>query len=280
MKHEPRIPDELANYDRDNPVRDLPVLLLGIAGAAAAVIVIGALAIDLLVPHVPASWEINVFNRLPIDGFATEAGTKRQLNTAALLMQRVGAHWPDNPYPVALRIIDDEAPNAIALPGGMVLLTTGLLEQVESENELAFVLGHELGHFRNRDHLRGLGRGVVTMLVVGALTDGLLADVGGVLGDVALRSYSREQEHAADAFGLELMYAEYGHVSGADAFFARQHEKSIKDRANDAAYFSTHPLENDRITALSQLAERNHWPQKGRLVVPDWKAELARDDES
>ena len=50
------------------------------------------------------------------------------------------------------------------------MVSTGLLEQTASENELAFVVGHEIGHFRNRDHLRGLGRGVAFGLVLAALS--------------------------------------------------------------------------------------------------------------
>ena len=68
--------------------------------------------------------------------------------------------WPENPYTLRVRVIEGE-PNAFALPGGEIWVTTGLLEQTESENEIAFVLGHEIGHFRSRDHLRSLGRGLL-----------------------------------------------------------------------------------------------------------------------
>ena len=45
--------------------------------------------------------------------------------------------------------------NAVALPGGNIVVFAGLLKEIKSENELAMILGHELGHFAHRDHLRG-----------------------------------------------------------------------------------------------------------------------------
>lgn len=267
MKHEPRLPDEQVNYDRENPVRDVPLLLGGIAAVAAALIFTGAFLVDILVPRIPTHWEVSLFAHLPIPTLGTEAGSKQQLDTAAVLLQRLAAHRPDDPYPHRLGIIEDDAPNALALPGGTILVTTGLLKQAESENELAFVLGHELGHFRSRDHLRGLGRGVLTMMVVGTLSEGLLADAGAFLGEVAMRSYGRDQERAADAFGLGLVFAEYGHVAGADDFFTRRLDQ---DAAIPAPYFSTHPLEAERIATLARLADEREWPQTGRLTTLDW----------
>ncbi len=55
-------------------------------------------------------------------------------------------------------LLKEKRPNAFAMPGGTTGLITGLLETLDNEIELAFVIAHELGHFHNRDHLSGLGR--------------------------------------------------------------------------------------------------------------------------
>jgi hypothetical protein len=69
------------------------------------------------------------------------------------------------------------------------------MKQVESENELAFVLGHELGHFRNRDHLKSLGRDLALALLIATLSQGSsVGDLAALSGDLAGRSFSREQE--------------------------------------------------------------------------------------
>ena len=63
------------------------------------------------------------------------------------LTDRIASHWPDRPYPLRVGVIDEQEPNAFALPGGTILLTRGLLNVTETENELAFVLGHETAIF-------------------------------------------------------------------------------------------------------------------------------------
>ena len=114
----------------------------------------------------------------------------------------------------------------MALPGGLIVVTQGLLDQVESENELAFVLGHELGHFRNRDHLRALGRGVVISLFFAVVTGNDVAGLGIKATDLTLRGFSREQETRADEFGLAIVHAEYGHVNQASRLFERWDEEN------------------------------------------------------
>jgi len=152
-------------------------------------------------------------------------------------------------------------------------VTSGLLAQVASENELALVLGHELGHYRARDHLRGLGRGLATSLVLGALGSSgeLVAGLGAFAGGVAQRGFDRRQESAADAFGLALVQAEYGHVAGAGDFFARlSRDQEPRGAPNAgrrlAGYFDTHPMHENRAAALAAEAAAHGWPTEGRLT--------------
>ena len=108
--------------------------------------------------------------------------------------------------------MDGEGPNALAFPGGLIVLTTGLLDGLGSENELALVLGHELGHYAGRDHLEGLGRGLAlafTLGIFGAGESGSAAGLAALAAQLAARGHDREQETLADAFGLALEQAEY-----------------------------------------------------------------------
>src|SRR5690606_35172182 len=66
---------------------------------------------------------------------------------------------PAEPRPVLGVMASDEL-NALALPGGAIVVTRGLLDQVD-DAELAFVLAHELAHLEHRDNLRAIGRGLV-----------------------------------------------------------------------------------------------------------------------
>ena len=131
------------------------------------------------------------------------------------------------------------------------------------------MLGHELGHFNNRDHLRALGRGVVLSMFFAVTTGGDVAGIGINAADIALRGFSRRQESQADAFGLSVVHAEYGHVNESWRLFERW---SIDDNSavRFVAYLSTHPDSGDRIVDIKELAEQQGWPLDGDLSALKW----------
>jgi Zn-dependent protease with chaperone function len=225
-----------------------------------------AVAADLVAPHIPIELEARLFSgwfdRGVEDG---EAATPRE-RLLAQLLNRMASHWPENPYVFEIAIWDEPEPNAVALPGGVIAVTNALLESVESENELAFVLGHELGHFHNRDHLRGLGRGIafsLLLVAVGVGGGGSAVQLASLAGQFAQRDFDRDQEIEADRFGLALLAAEYGHVSGAEAFFEHLPEPDEPPGGEFASYFSTHPVNVSRIQALHAAASEMGWDLLG-----------------
>lgn len=81
----------------------------------------------------------------------------------------------------------------MALPGGRILLTKGLLEYLQTEYGLVFVLGHEVGHIVHRDHIRGIGRQII--LVMGASMLGFTESCAlSTLNQVLGRTFDREQK--------------------------------------------------------------------------------------
>jgi len=270
MEFDDRLPTDGINVSPEHPLRELAVLLGGLLAAVLGIGVVAALAVDWIVPRLPPGVEMALFGGLAPDPDA-EATDPRAARVQALL-DRLAAHGPETPYAFRVDVMDAEEPNAFALPGGMLLVTSGLLERATSENELAFVLGHELGHFHDRDHLRGLGRGVATGLVLAAL-GATGADVTVALADTASglaeRSFGREQEREADAFGLALVHAEYGHVAGATDFF--QHLPDPDGAADDAlaGWLSTHPRSAERADALRRLARERVWRLGGETRALD-----------
>jgi len=249
------------NHSRSNPLKEAALLVVGVAVVGGLLLVLLGVAVDLLLPRLPVSVEMRLFR--PLWGSVAEVGADEpRLRPLQSLLDRLASQWPDNPYHFRLGLIDEEAPNAFAVPGGAILITSGLLEEVESENELAFVLGHEIGHFRHRDHLRRLGRGL--------LFGWMAAKVGGgatpvqLIEQITLRGFDRQQEAAADRFGLALVQATYGHVAGALDFFHRLPEAGVGGEL--AAYFGTHPVTEARIAALRDLARARGWPLTGPLL--------------
>ena len=266
MEYRPRTPREGINVSATHPLSELFTLVAGIGLAVVAFVVAVFVFIEVVIRWVPPSFESRVFGSL----WSADTDSEREdprLDAAAALLARLESHWEENPYALRLAIMEEVSPNAFAVPGGTIYVTRGLLDSVESENELAFVLGHEIGHFRNRDHLRGLGRGLILSLTLSALVGGSAVEsIPQVVTTITESGFAREQEREADAFGIALVEAEYGHVAGADGFFKRLPDASADLSDEFASYLATHPVSEARIENLWSLAAENRWSVTGDLT--------------
>jgi Zn-dependent protease with chaperone function len=266
VEYRPRTPREGVNVSATHPLSELATLVTGISLAVVALVVAVFVLIEVMIRWIPPSFESRIFGSL----WSTDTGSEREdprLDAATALLVRLESHWAENPYALRLAVMEEPSPNAFAVPGGTIYVTRGLLDSVESENELAFVLGHEIGHFRNRDHLRGLGRGLIVSLTLSALVGGSAAEsIPQVVTVLTETGFAREQERDADAFGIGLVEAEYGHVAGADGFFKRLPDAMADLGDEFSSYFATHPVSEARIENLQDLAARNRWSITGDLT--------------
>jgi predicted Zn-dependent protease len=174
--------------------------------------------------------------------------------------------------PLKVHLINSEVINAAITIGGHVLIHTALLETIESENELALVLAHELGHFQARDPLKSLGRPLVFMVVSTAIGLSLfksngLPDIISLTFELTNLSYSRAQERAADLYGFYRVVNHYGHGGYSLDFFKRLNEGN----SLISKYFVSHPLSQERIDYLKNEAVKKGWKMEGeKTPLPQW----------
>ncbi len=262
MEFVPKAPDDEVNVTREHPLKEAATLIFGLSLVFVLITALLVFFVDLVIALVPEETEARVLGAWRPDDFGWADDDERQADVERVL-QRLLAHWPDAPYEFRVGVMDEEQPNALALPGGLIVVTRGLLDQVETENELAFVLGHELGHFRHRDHLRALGRGVALALLVSVAGGGDAGlDLSSTVTSLTNRGFGRQQETRADRFGLELVAAEYGHVADSWRFFERLAGDDL-GLGQVVAYLSTHPAHTARIAELRDFAGRRGWPLEG-----------------
>jgi len=238
------------NVGRSHPLRDLIVLALGTGGAVVIIAIILGWTINLLVPLVPQRYEARLFGwiTVPNDDEVFPAETER-LHRIFTMMQ---PHLPPSELTAKISVVNSETPNAMTLPGGQIVFTSGLTTQASSDNELAMILGHELGHLYNRDHLRGIGMGLSTTLLTSALSfDEAGGFITNLLGLTSM-SFSRDQEQAADRFGLDMLYATYNSAHGATEFFDRMAAQN-DEGGGLGELFATHPLSEGRARNLREL---------------------------
>lgn len=264
MQAKPRLPDDRVNLPDSHPLADAAQLIAAVAALGLLAFVAIAFFVDAVLWLLPPQTEAELAGKLWWVA-ADDATKDERTDELQALVTALAKGWPENPYTLRVRIVESDEPNAFAAPGGMVLVTDGLLDMAQSENELAFVLGHEIGHFRGRDHLRGLGRGVLfQMLLASVGVGGGDATLLGQTGLLATLSFNRDQERDADSFGLDLLQRRYGHVAGAGVFFERMAAED-PTAAAVPAFVSTHPDLRERVHAVHTLAQQRGYATEGEL---------------
>ncbi|MGE5547778.1 MAG: M48 family metallopeptidase [Solirubrobacterales bacterium] len=229
-------------------------LALAAAGAAAlmAAVVFGLPAASRQVAAwVPPSVEREWGTRLA-EGLERQWGTCRgPAGNAALemLASRLAGPLPAPLRPGRVAVVDVKMVNAVALPGGTVLVFRGLLDDARDADEVAGVLAHEMTHVSERHAaaamIRGFGVGLLVTLITGDAS-GLAASGAAT---VLAGAYSREDEAAADAGATRLLAAAGIAPDGLAAFFRR-----IGGQTVIPAWISTHPDPEARARAVEAAA--------------------------
>ncbi len=266
MKFTPKHIDENVNVSKTHPLAELAWLVGGLLLLALIFYLVLGVTADLAVAKIPIKAEVWLGEHF-VASFAAQENEplRRRLQ---MLLDSLPADSPLHNYTFSVQLLENEEINALALPGGHIVVFAGLVEQAESENELAMVLAHELGHFAHRDHLKRLGRGlgltVATMLVFGQ--DSSVSRLASKLFLVSESRYSRQQEAAADRFGLDLLVNSYGHAGGATDFFRRVGEKTD---GHIPYLLASHPHPDDRIDALLDLIVTNSYRVEATTPLGD-----------
>ncbi len=140
-------------------------------------------------------------------------------------------------------------PNAVALPGGIIVLTDELVELADSTNEIAAVLAHEIGHVELRHAMRGVLQNSIVAIAVAAVTAdaaNLGTAVAGLPAVLAQTKYSREFEADADKFAFDLLRHK-GRSPEAFASIMTKLSEENGSRAVGFHYLSTHPATEERV---------------------------------
>lgn len=172
-------------------------------------------------------------------------------------------------YEIELRVFDHEMVNAFAAPGGQIVLFRGLIDEAENAEEVAAVLGHEIGHVVARDPtrftLRAAGSAGILSLILGDVTGGTVIAAAGE--HVLQIAYTREAEAAADDFAYGLLNEAGISTAPMAGFFDRI--AKMTDLLPE--YLSSHPLSAGRAEAARMNAAA-HTATAPVLNAAEWQA--------
>ncbi len=252
MKYTPRQTKSNVNVTPTSPVKEFFVLTGGLLAIVVAIYFLMGLAVNLLVPHLSVEFEKKLAG-LFMPEFEQDAGFKRQEDYLQSLADQLQNHCAKLPYEFKVHYNPAPQFNAVALPGGHIIFFSKLFEAAESENELAFVMAHEMGHYANRDHLKAMGRGLV-LVAISTTLFGADSGLSRLLGNglsLTEMSFSRGQESRADEFALAMLNCSYGHINGAVQFMGKFPKEA--DPGDVGHYFSSHPELERRLDHLAEI---------------------------
>ena len=169
--------------------------------------------------------------------------------------------------PFRIRVLRDRTPNAFCLPNGAVYLHTGMLALIESEAELAALLGHEMSHAVHRHALRGLHDAQNSGALLNALGSwaGAGARPGGLILMASVAGYSRGLEREADREGLARVVAAGYDPRQAARLFERLRDWSAAEQVpRGSAFYASHPELTERIESFRALAAQAAGGEVGR----------------
>lgn len=152
------------------------------------------------------------------------------------------------------KIVDSPEVNAFAIPGGFIYVNRGLIERTTRMSQLAGVLGHEVGHVVKRHSVEqmqkaqqaelGVGLACILTRVCEGQAAGALINLG---AGAVFAKFSRSAEEEADEEGIRNVVRAGIHPDGIPQMFEILLEERNRSPAGVEAWFSTHPLEEDRI---------------------------------
>jgi predicted Zn-dependent protease len=205
------------------------------------------------------------------------------------LGQRLARESPRQDVTYQFRIVEMAEPNAFALPGGFVYVSRGLLALVNAEDELAGVVGHEIGHVAGRHSVQQISKqGPVAAIfgVVSGLTGLIIPAVGDIIGGIGdftqslvFAPYSRGQETEADRVGQEIAARAGWEPAALSTFLTTlgREEQLTSKEARKPGFFDSHPATPDRVARTTAHA-RELTRAKRPPISPSREAFVARLD--
>jgi Zn-dependent protease with chaperone function len=217
-----------------------------------------------IAPHIPLSWEQRMGDAMVGDFGGRLCETPRSKAALAKLQASLGRDVPIR----RIGIANIQMVNAVALPGGHILLFDQLIQDAKSADEVAGVLAHEIGHVRNRDTLTALVRQFGLSIFLG----GFGGDLGNTVSGLLTLSYGRDAERSADNYSIHALRTANVSPLPTAAFFERLGGKSGgEDIETATSFMASHPVSAGRRKAFEASAQKGHRYQSA-LTPAEWSA--------
>jgi predicted Zn-dependent protease len=249
------------------------ILVAGLAaiavGGALYLFALPAVA-SMAAQHVPIQWEHRLGDAIvqhlaPESARCTDAARQARIDAiAAAVLKSV-----QTGYTFRIAVADSSTINAVAAPGGAIVVFRGLLDRTESAEELAGVLAHEFQHVLHRHATRMIFQHASAGILMAAVVGDVSAVVGfglegaRMLGELSM---SRQAEAQADRDGMQMLHDAGIDTAGMVTFFEKL--AALSGDPGRGRYLRSHPAPQERLAALRALSAQ--WPRPAGRLMPDY----------
>ena len=233
---------------------------IGVASFLALVVVLLVLAVPMIlsasIDLLPVSIDREIGDASDA-AMGTTLSDARVVQLAESIVQRLRATNPDSPHTYRVRVVQNDDVNAFALPGGSIVIFSGLILHAESVEEIAGVLAHEIAHVERRHGLRNVAHSAGLMLGMRLLIAVFIGDVDGFTSMAAdlsaftlANQYNQGQESEADSDAVLHMREAGLDPMALASFFQMMAREGIGETPQALAWLSTHPDHQARVAAI------------------------------
>ncbi len=266
MRFIPKLLKRNINVTQHSPLREFATLLTGVFIILIGIYIILGFSVSFIAKKVSNKTEQRIMSAMP-SVWKAEKQKSSEEEYLQSIVDDFQSKCADLPYKLEVNLVGG-GDNAYAFPGYRIIVLSGLLENAKTKNEIAFILAHEMGHFKNRDHLQNLGRSLVFLTLSAAVLgadNGVTRLLGKMLQATEMK-FSQTQESDADFYALNMMNCLFGNISGSETFFKRRPEFE-KDGLSEY-FFSTHPVMKLRIEKMKRYSESNGYEEGEEIPLP------------
>ncbi len=280
-KYVPRETTDNVNVSRDNPLGVFIKALIGLSALMAITFVVLVTLSEVFIRFMPERVNF-ALAKIISERIDTPEHLEAERERIQQILNQALAQTRFEGDEFRLEILETDEKNAMAFPGRTIAITTELLKELKYENELVMILGHEIGHYHNNDHLRSMSRAGILMGLVGLLEIGGAGSASSVISgttNLFFGQYSRHQETMADEFGLTVLDQYYGHVDGAVNTFEVLRQANEKMLTLNGI-LSTHPITDQRMEHLEKLITQMELTDESDGLIPfEFNPEPPDDEE-
>jgi predicted Zn-dependent protease len=221
--------------------------------------------------RVPVQWEAKLGDAIvehiaPVSGRCVDGDRQARIDAiAAAVLKPV----PTKGYAFRIAVADSPTVNALAAPGGAIVVFRGLLDRTDSAEELAGVLAHEFQHVLHRHATRAIfqhaSAGILMAAVVGDVSAVVAFGLEGarMLGDLSM---SRQAEAQADRDGMQMLHDAGIDTAGMVTFFEKLAE--LQGDPGRGRYLMSHPAPQERLATMRALSAQ--WPRPATRLMADY----------